>query len=89
MKHYNIVVQGTVQGVWYRKSTEQEALKIGIKGFVKNQLDGSVYIEAEGDQNQLLSLLEWCKIGPQFAEVTNVTFKEDQIKNFKHFEIVR
>jgi len=36
MKHYNIVVQGTVQGVWYRKSTEQEALKIGIKGFVKS-----------------------------------------------------
>ncbi|HNU41845.1 MAG TPA: acylphosphatase, partial [Cyclobacteriaceae bacterium] len=45
--HINILVTGTVQGVYYRASTKQKADELGIKGFVRNQPDGSVYIEAE------------------------------------------
>ncbi len=88
LKHYNITIQGKVQGVWYRKSTQDQALEIGIKGFVKNRSNGSVYIEAEGNEDQLKSLLEWCAQGPQFAVVEDVSFTEGGILSFEKFEIM-
>ncbi|WP_299215337.1 acylphosphatase [uncultured Aquimarina sp.] len=87
-KHYNISVKGKVQGVWYRKSTLEKALELNIKGTVKNQSDGSVYIEAEGDENQLKTFLEWCAIGPKFAEVLDVSVKEDTPLFYEYFEIL-
>ncbi|MEW7289970.1 acylphosphatase [Aquimarina sp. 2304DJ70-9] len=88
LKHYNITAKGKVQGVWYRKSTQEKANEIGIKGFVKNQSDGSVYIEAEGNEDQLKSLLEWCAQGPQFAIVEDVSFTRGDIRSFEQFDIL-
>jgi acylphosphatase len=48
MHHYQITVSGKVQGVWFRKSTQDKARELGLRGFVRNQPDGSVYIEASG-----------------------------------------
>ena len=48
IKHFDITVQGKVQGVWFRDSTMKEAKRLGINGFVRNEPDGSVYVEAEG-----------------------------------------
>jgi acylphosphatase len=48
MKHINIKITGKVQGVFFRASTKAVADQIGVKGFVKNEKDGSVYVEAEG-----------------------------------------
>ncbi len=89
IKHYNITVTGTVQGVWYRKSTLEKALELGINGYVKNQSNGDVYIEAEGSESQLNSLLTWCAKGPQFAKVDDVSFTEGDVQFFKQFEILR
>lgn len=86
--HYNITVTGKVQGVWYRKSTQEKALHLGIKGFVKNLSNGNVYIEAEGNINQLNMLVNWCKTGPEFAVVEQVTFLESKTKKFTRFEVV-
>jgi len=88
-KHYNITVKGIVQGVWYRKSTLEKAIILGVSGFVKNLPNGDVYLEAEGSEQQLKSLLEWCAIGPEYAEVKQVSFKEEDLKSFHRFEIVR
>ncbi len=88
MKHYNITVSGTVQGVWYRKSTLEKAIDIGIKGFVKNQSNDNVYIEAEGSEAQLLHLIEWCKIGPEHAQVNHVAVKEGDFLSFDDFKIL-
>ncbi len=88
LKHYNITAKGKVQGVWYRKSTQEKANEIGIKGFVKNQSDGSVYIEAEGNENQLKSLLEWCAEGPEFAMVDTISYTENDVQFFKQFKIL-
>ena len=52
-KHYTIIVTGRVQGVGYRSFTCHEAKKAGVTGYVKNELDGSVYIEAEGNEKSL------------------------------------
>lgn len=69
---YKIYVAGRVQGVGFRWQAAAEAAKSGIKGFVKNLSDGSVYIEAEGTVEQLDSYIEWCKNGPRFANVESV-----------------
>ncbi len=88
-KHYNITVKGIVQGVWYRKSTLEKATALGIRGFVKNLSNGDVYLEAEGDEQLLKSLLDWCAIGPEYAKVDQILFEEGNLKSFDHFEIVR
>ncbi len=89
MKHYNITVIGKVQGVYYRATTKAVADQLGIKGFVKNKEDGSVYIEAEGDDFSIESFLEWCNDGPQNAVVEKVHSEEADLKNFRNFEVVK
>ena len=54
-KKFIIKVYGKVQGVWFRKSAQQKALALGLRGFCKNMEDGSVYIEAEGDLEKLIN----------------------------------
>ena len=87
IKHYNITITGKVQGVFYRASAKEKAQEIGIKGFVKNQPDGSVYLEAEGEPSALEQLLEWCHEGPAKAIVEKVTKEEAPLKHFKHFRV--
>ena len=86
--HYKIVVTGKVQGVWYRKNTLNQAKKLDIKGFVKNLDNGDVYIEAEASKNQLKILLDWCAIGPEFANVDTVSFTESTVEYFEDFKIL-
>jgi len=82
---YRIHVTGRVQGVGFRYSTVREAKRRGITGFVKNQYDGSVYIEAEGSQEQLLDLVEWCRRGPGF--VKSVTADPGPLENYTDFTV--
>ena len=89
MKHFNITVTGKVQGVFFRQSTCELALQLGLKGFVRNETNGDVYIEAEGDEEQLKKLMEWCTHGPARAEVKNVKAEEAPLKNFNDFKILR
>ena len=90
MKHINIKVTGKVQGVYFRATTKAVADQLGIKGFVLNQKDGSVYIEAEGNNFALDSLLEFCNEGPDRAEVKQVEVEESpDMKGFKNFEVLK
>jgi acylphosphatase len=85
---YKIKVTGKVQGVWFRDSTLKKAEELGVKGFVKNQPDGSVYIEAEGKKSVLNDFIKWCKEGPPFAKVEAVEVKKIEITYFEKFKIV-
>jgi acylphosphatase len=90
MKHINIKVKGKVQGVYFRATTKAVADQLGAKGFVVNLNDGSVYIEAEGDNFTLDSLVEFCHEGPDRAEVESVDVEEtSDIKGFKNFEVLK
>ena len=82
---YRIYVKGRVQGVGFRFSAVREARIRGITGFVKNQYDGSVYIEAEGSQEQLLEFVEWCRKGPGF--VKSVTADPGEVENYSDFTV--
>lgn len=89
MIHQSIHVIGKVQGVFFRASAKEKADELGIKGFVKNERDGSVYIEAEGEEALLKEFVRWCKHGPPRAVVFEVKIQEGELKNFSRFEIQR
>jgi len=86
-KHLNIKVFGRVQGVFFRDSVGRKAEEWGIRGFVRNESDGSVYIEAEGPEEALEKLVNWCWEGPEFAKVTRVEIEEGDIKEFENFQV--
>lgn len=87
MKHINISVTGKVQGVYFRKNTVEKALSLNITGIVKNLSDGSVYIEAEGFEEDLEEFLQWCHQGPDRAEVTSVKSWKANMEDYETFEI--
>ena len=89
MKHINIKITGKVQGVFFRASTKAVADQMGVKGLVKNEKDGSVYIEAESNETTLQMFLEWCKEGPDKSIVENVEVKDGELKNYRNFEILK
>jgi len=89
-KHLNIKIYGRVQGVLFRHSAKQKAEQLNIKGFAKNEPDGTVYIEAEGEEENLKQFLDWCYQGPILASVKRVEFEfSSEIKNFSEFVILR
>ena len=80
-------MKGSVQGVGFRFSTVREARRSGITGFVKNQYDGGVYIEADGPQEKLLDYLDWCRQGPGSAHVTSVAANPGEVENYTDFTV--
>ena len=89
MKHLSIHVSGRVQGVFFRASAKARADELNIRGNVRNNADGSVSIEAEGEEENLRQFVEWCKQGPKFAQVDRCEVKDTDIRNFKSFTIER
>jgi acylphosphatase len=66
------VITGQVQGVSFRYFTYHEALKLGLKGWVRNLRDGRVEALFEGEQESIERVLGWCKLGPPAARVEEV-----------------
>jgi acylphosphatase len=80
-----LTIHGQVQGVGFRYFVMQEAEKYGITGFVKNQLNGNVYIEAEGESELLELFIQACKEGPSHAWVEKVNVQYCPVQNFERF----
>lgn len=87
VKHLNIHIYGKVQGVFYRASAVEAAASMGVQGFARNEKDGSVYIEAEGEESILQQFVAWCHTGPAKARVERVTTEESDMKNYTNFVI--
>lgn len=83
-----IFITGRVQGVSFRKYAYQTARKLKISGFVKNLDNGSVYIEAEGQLNQLEQLIDWCHKGSPFSKVEKVEVKDGVPYHYPNFDII-
>ena len=89
-KRIQITVSGRVQGVFFRAYTEKKAQSLGLKGFVMNQPDGSVFIDVQGDESVLTSFTEWCNQGSPLSSVTNVCVENDlPLDHFASFDIKR
>lgn len=72
LKQVHVVVRGRVQGVFFRASTQREARRLGLTGWVKNRGDGAVELLAEGEEAQLRQLCMWAERGPSAARVEDV-----------------
>jgi acylphosphatase len=86
-KHVNFHIAGKVQGVGFRFSCMEAAYKYNVRGFVKNRSDRSVYIEAEGEEEDLEKFRQWCRKGPLWARVNQFREEPGELKNFESFEI--
>lgn len=89
IKNYNIRVIGKVQGVWFRKYTKEAALGFHLKGSVRNDSDGSVFIEAEGKESDLKLFIEWLHNGSPLSRVEKVSWKEGSVQGLGDFGISR
>jgi len=89
IRNYQIHIAGKVQGVWFRKYTYQEAIKLQLTGYVRNEPGGGVYVEAEGEENQLILLLRFLEQGSPMSKVSSVSHKEASLKNFGTFIVSR
>ena len=74
--------------MFFRDSALKKANDLGLAGFARNDLDGSVYIEVEGDEEPLGKFVSWCKDGPPMANVREIEAEEDsELRGFKSFRI--
>lgn len=89
MKRYKLLIKGRVQGVYYRVSAQRKAEELGLSGFVKNEPDGSVYAEAEGDEDKIQAFTAWCHKGPPLAKVSGVETAEIPLMMDEGFTVVR
>ena len=87
LRHLNIKIKGRVQGVGFRYSAMHAANQYGIKGYIRNMPDGSVYAEAEGNELQLQDFINWCNEGPPRSKIIHVSSIEGIVKPFTEFEI--
>lgn len=86
--HLNIRIYGRVQGVFFRQTSKEMADVLNIKGFVRNEFDSNVYIEAEGEEKKLRKFLHWCKEGPRAAAVEKVEVQDGEVQRFCDFKIL-
>ncbi len=89
MRRIVIRVSGKVQGVFYRASAKDEAERLGIHGLVRNEPDGSVYLEAEGNELELSNFAAWCKKGPPHAQVLTFVMEDAPLIGYVGFRIIR
>ena len=82
------IISGRVQGVFFRSTASDMAKELGLGGWVRNLEDGGVEAVFEGDESKVREMLEWCKKGPRFAEVSRVDVEFGRAGGeFKNFEI--
>ncbi len=84
----HVIVHGSVQGVWFRASTREEALRLSVTGWVRNLSDGSVEAVFEGAKKSVEEIVAWCHRGPSGAEVSKVDIAWEKFRGeFSQFDI--
>ena len=66
-------IRGKVQGVWYRAWTVEEAMRRGLRGWVRNRHDGSVEALFAGDLRVIEAMIEICRVGPPLARIDSIS----------------
>mgnify|MGYP000998634975 CR=1 FL=1 len=66
----HLIISGTVQGIGYRESMRQEAMQLGVEGWVRNRRDGTVEALIDGDPDAVRNLIAWAHQGPRGARIS-------------------
>lgn len=89
MPTIHLLITGNVQGVFFRATAIEVADRYGITGWIKNTREGNVEVVADGDEISLQKFIEWCKHGPEKAQVEKVAVTNIQQTTFDRFSIIR
>ena len=81
----HLLVEGRVQGVFYRAGAEREAARLGLSGFARNLRDGRVEIEIEGAPRAVDEFIAWARMGPPRADVTSVHVETEEPRATRGF----
>jgi acylphosphatase len=73
-----VVVDGRVQGVFFRESCLRMAASVGVSGWVRNRNDGRVEAAFEGEREAVERMVAWCRQGPRQADVTNIEVIDEE-----------
>ncbi|GGE94273.1 acylphosphatase [Mycetocola zhadangensis] len=84
----HVIVHGTVQGVGFRYWTRAEAQRLGVTGWVRNRLDGTVEAEVEGTEADVSALIEWLRRGPSYATVTGLNAADIEYRGDADFVVL-
>jgi acylphosphatase len=88
MTRAHLQISGRVQGVCYRASCREQAMRLGLLGEVRNLPDGDVEAVAEGPKARIEELIAWCRRGPPGAEVAGVQVRwSEPIGEFRSFRV--
>ncbi len=83
-----VIIEGRVQGVFFRYHTQEMAYRLGIKGWVKNRRDGRVEAVFEGEKDLVNQMIQWCYHGPPEARVSGVRVNWEEYRGeFQDFSI--
>jgi acylphosphatase len=83
-KRIRAVVEGRVQGVFFRAHTEEQARNLDLVGWVRNRPDGAVETVAEGEADRIEQFSQWLRHGPPAARVTGVKIQEEEPESELH-----
>lgn len=87
-KRIHVIVQGRVQGVFFRAYTKEEADRLGLAGWVRNRHDGTVEALIEGEATAVDRMVEWLDEGSPMAQVTGVQVTEQEaVGDYHDFSI--
>ena len=87
MVRRHLWVSGKVQGVWYRGACAEQARLLGVTGWARNLPDGRVEVVAEGPEDAVLKLVDWCRQGPPAARVAAVEERSEQPERLGAFVV--
>ena len=82
-----IRVSGLVQGVFFRAWTRDQAVELGVNGWVRNCRDGSVEAHLEGESEPVAKLIERMRRGPPNARVDELQSEEAEVEGSEGFEV--
>jgi acylphosphatase len=83
----HLLVEGRVQGVYYRASAQREARRLSITGYARNLPDGRVEIIAQGQAASLQTFVAWCRQGPPRASVADVAITACAAETYQDFDV--
>ncbi|MDM8529764.1 acylphosphatase [Anaerolineales bacterium HSG25] len=89
-KRMRMLIEGQLQGLNFRLNAQEEAQRLSLVGFIRTLSDGRIEIDAQGEEPQLDTLLEWCQTEPQGKRISSIFYRfEDSMLSYTEFAVRR
>lgn len=89
MKTAHLLIEGKVQGVFFRETSRRVAERCEIRGWIRNRDDGKVEALITGEEDNVKQFIDWCREGPEKAIVANVVISDVSLQIFNDYRVIR